>query len=390
MLARRAGPLAALVAAVFLAHLWLADRVLPDRIGDGAADRTPARMAVTFVQTLQPAAPPRQAAGWPAPAAPAVARPPQRAASAATPDADDSSGPVQVSAPELPDFLRDDSPPVAMPAARAAEVSAAAVAGPVRPPASAASGIAAAAVAAAVTDAAAFEWPPSTRLSYRLTGHYRGPVEGQAQVEWLRSGTRYQVFMDLSIGPSFAPLMSRRVSSHGEVTAQGLHPQRYDEETKVVLAAPRRLAIHMDDSSVLLPNGSRRPRPPGLQDSASQFVQLTWLFTTQPALLQAGLSITLPLALPRQVEPWIYDVVGPETLFTPAGPVEAVHVKPRRVARPGVDMTAEIWVAPSLQYLPVRILIRQDAETWIDLNIERLPEQAAPSVSPEQPRRPPP
>jgi hypothetical protein len=37
-----------------------------------------------------------------------------------------------------------------------------------------------------------------------------------------------------------------------------------------------------------------------------------------------------------------------------------------------------MWVAPSLQYLPVRLLIRQDAETYIDLLIERLPEQAAP------------
>ena len=224
----------------------------------------------------------------------------------------------------------------------------------------------------------AFEWPPSTRLSYRLTGNYRGPVEGQAQVEWLRSGARYQVFMDLSIGPAFAPLMSRRVSSNGDVTVQGLQPRRYDEETKVVLMAPRRSSIQMDDASVLLADGSRRPRPPGLQDSASQFVQLTWLFTTQPDLLQPGRSITLPLALPRQVEPWIYDVVGNETLLTPAGAVDTVHVKPRREARPGVDMTAEIWVAPSLQYLPVRIVIRVDAQTHIDLDIERLPEQAEP------------
>jgi hypothetical protein len=70
--------------------------------------------------------------------------------------------------------------------------------------------------------AADFEWPPSTRLSYRLTGNYRGPVEGRAKVEWLRSGTRYQVHMELSVGPEFSPLMSRRVSSEGEITSEGL------------------------------------------------------------------------------------------------------------------------------------------------------------------------
>jgi hypothetical protein len=171
--------------------------------------------------------------------------------------------------------------------------------------------------------------------------------------------------------------MSRRVSSEGQITDQGLAPRRYDEETQVLLMSPRRLVVDMGASSVTLANGSRAERPAGLQDSASQFVQLTWLFTTRPELLQTGRSIVLPLALPRSVEPWTYDVVGSEMLRTPAGAVLAVHVKPRREPRPGGDLTAEIWVAPSLQYLPVRILIRQDADTWIDLTVDRLPEQAA-------------
>ncbi|MDQ2779555.1 MAG: DUF3108 domain-containing protein, partial [Pseudomonadota bacterium] len=234
----------------------------------------------------------------------------------------------------------------------------------------------------AAADNPAFEWPPSTRLDYKLTGNYRGPVEGQAQVEWLRQGQRYQVFMDLSIGPAFAPLFSRRVSSEGLIGAEGLHPQRYDEVTTAVFIAPRRKRIDLADDLIHLPERDAVPRPAGVQDSASQFVQLTWLFTTRPALLRAGSHVTIPLALPRRVEPWIYDVLETETLPTPAGPVEAVHVKPRREANPGHDPTAEVWVAPSLQYLPVRILIRQDAETYLDLVIERLPQQAAdPAVS---------
>lgn len=221
----------------------------------------------------------------------------------------------------------------------------------------------------------AFDWPPSTRLSYRLTGNARGPVEGQARVEWLRAGTRYQVFLEASVGPSFAPLMSRRESSEGEVTPEGLSPRRYEMEMKVLLRNPRRTVIVMGSEQVQLPNGQTLPRPSGLQDAVSQFVHLTWLFTVQPELLTPGRSIELPLALPRRVEPWVYEVVGSETLYTEAGAVEAVHVRPRRAARPG-DYTAEMWVAPSLQYLPVRIVVRQDAETYIDLALQRLPQQA--------------
>ena len=223
-----------------------------------------------------------------------------------------------------------------------------------------------------------FAWPPSTRLSYTLTGHYRGPVEGQAQVEWLLQGARYQVHMDLSIGPAFAPLASRRASSEGLVSPQGLQPRRYDEVTRALLRQAQHLTVWLDEDRVRLANGRVEARPAGVQDSASQFVHLTWLFTTQPALLQAGQSVALPLALPRQLEPWVYDVVGAQTLATPAGDVQTFHVKPRRPPRPGNDLTAEIWVAPSLQYLPVRIVIRQDADTYLDLLIARLPQQAAP------------
>jgi len=95
-------------------------------------------------------------------------------------------------------------------------------------------------------------------------------------------------------------------------------------------------------------------------------------------LLQAGETIAFPLALPRQVDVWTYDVLATELLDTPAGPIDAVHVKPRREAKAGGDLTAEVWFAPSLQYLPVRLLIRQDADTYLELSLERLPLQAAP------------
>ena len=54
-----------------------------------------------------------------------------------------------------------------------------------------------------------------------------------------------------------------------------------------------------------------------------------------------------------------------------------MHVRPRREPRPGVELTAEMWVAPTLQYLPARIVIRQDADTWVDMLIASLPLQAA-------------
>jgi hypothetical protein len=344
-----------LVAALHLAGItwWPADR-----FGLGEGDAAPPRMVVSFVRELLPAAPP-------------VVPPPvsTRVLKAAAPRAAASAVPI-APIPPSDESLRAAVPPAVPPAAALPEIAAAL--GPVAADALA--------PAAAGAPSLGFEWPPSTRLTYLLTGNYRGPVEGQARVEWRLSGERYQVELELEVGPPFAPLVTRQIMSDGLVTAEGLAPRRYDEETRIALRPARRLSIALDADRVVLPSGREVPRPAGVQDSASQFVQMTWLFTTQPQLLRPGFTLDLPLALPRLVETWTYEVVGVERLETLAGEIEAVHVRPRRPPRPpgapALELAAEFWVAPTLQNLPVRIVIRQDDETYVDLRLHRLPQQA--------------
>jgi hypothetical protein len=327
-------------------HGLLLPALWPARLGGGAApDGRPARLAVQFLQVLQPtepAAPTRRLAGHAGRVAAAV---PGLAASAA--------GAVGAEPPALAALL---PLPEVLPAPAGPMAAAPAVAAASAPP-----------------DATAFDWPPSTRLSYRVVGDVQGPVEGHARVEWLRQGLRYQVHLDLSV----ALLATRRVSSDGLITPAGLSPRRYDEETRILLREPRRVAIDLGPVELRLADGRVLPRPEGVQDSASQFVQMTWLFNARPELLQPGQTVGFPLALPRRVEPWVYDVVGLVTVDTPAGELAAVHVRPRQEAGTG-DLTAELWVAPSLQHLPVRMLIRQGQRATLELLLERLPEQAAP------------
>ena len=64
----------------------------------------------------------------------------------------------------------------------------------------------------------------------------------------------------------------------------------------------RRVSIHFQPEGVVLANGQRRERWPGVQDTASQFVQLTYLFTTRPELLKVGGTVEVPLALPRSMD----------------------------------------------------------------------------------------
>lgn len=362
---RRATGLA-IVAGVLAVHACVADHMAGRMSELGADAAMPQRVEVVYVRDMEISAPPRFAPA--PPAAPALRKRRLAAAPAASAPASASSSPVERLAEATPEPPPPE-PVVAEPAAPEAPTAAVAQASE--------RAASAAMPSAAAASGPAFQWPASTRVSYTLSGNYRGEINGNAQVEWVRLGeSRYQVRLDVTVGLDFAPLLTRKMTSEGQLTPAGLVPERYDEDSKVAFRDRRRSTIRFEPEGIVLPDGRRVDRRDGVQDAASQFVQLTYLFTTRPELLVPGNSVDIALALPRNVDRWIYDVVAQETLATPFGSVDAVHLKPRRVAAKGGDLTAEIWFAPSLAYLPVRIRIRQDAETFIDLVIQRKPQLA--------------
>ena len=66
------------------------------------------------------------------------------------------------------------------------------------------------------------------------------------------------------------------------------------------------------------PTAARVPRPPGVQDSASQFVELGHRFATGKDVLEVGRSVSYWMARPGGVDLWTYDIVGKEMLQSPA------------------------------------------------------------------------
>ena len=377
-----------LVLAVLGVHGCVTQQVV-ERMADVTAKQgMPARIEVAYVREMVLATPPPPAAAPAAPPPVARARAPRPARKASEPEpatvvasADmPADAPNAPDAPEAPDAAQTAALAGAEPLPPPQAVAAASAAAEAASEPTSAAAVAAAAPASAAASAAApaaFEWPASTRLGYLLTGYYRGEVSGSAQVEWVRAGARYQVHLDLVVGPSGAPLITRRMTSDGEITAQGLAPRRYDQDTKVILRDRNRATVLFEPGTVVLANGERRDSVPGLQDTASQFVQLTYVFSTRPDLLKVGDTVNIPLALPHKVDVWTYDVADEETLQTSFGALPTFHLKPRRKAeRRAGELSAEIWFAPQLRYLPVRIRIEQDAGAFLDLMIDRRPEIA--------------
>lgn len=254
-------------------------------------------------------------------------------------------------------------------AARAEQARQAQAAAEAAAAASAAQQVASAPVAPAsepAADSAALDsWPTDTRLSYRLDGQFRsGPLFGDARVQWQREGDKYQVRLDVRI----QVFGTQVLTSQGEVTPDGLLPRAYEE-----LRPGKRRSAQLGDAVVVLENGRTAPRPPGVQDTASQFVELSHRFATGKDRLEVGRTVSLWLARPGAVDRWTYDIVEREMLRTPTlGTVEAFHLKPRPIGNPRGNITAEMWFAPSLQYLPVRIKVIMGTEAYLDLLVDHI------------------
>ena len=254
-------------------------------------------------------------------------------------------------------------------AALASAADAASVAPAASAPASAALAAASAPASAAVP-AFVKDWPADTQLRYALGGNFRGELHGDARVLWQHEGARYQASVQLDVGL----LLSMNLTSQGRITPQGLAPAVYEEQVR-----QRRRSLRLEDEDIRLNSGERVPRPAGVQDAASQFVELSHQLATGRVRAEPGARIQLWLARPGGVDEWAYDVVGEETLQLPQlGAVRAIHLKPRPLAKagdaaqPGKGIVAEIWFAPTLQYLPVRILLTQGEGTFVDLLVKTI------------------
>lgn len=376
LIGRRAFRFAGIVALVLTMHA-LSLRWLAEMLHGPVPLKTMADPM--FTRVLQPEAPPPvvAAAESPAPApAPRTrtiqparkASAPKRAASRPEPPASEAAADAEV----LPMPMQEAAGPAEAPASAAASASPgeSVAAESTAAPASATASAPEQAVASAAAPTASVPavgnldtWPVDTRVVYRLTGYYRGDLTGSGRVQWQRQDDRYQVRVDLDFG-----LFGYSFMSQGEVAATALLPRAYQEQSP-----NRTRVVRMDPDRIVLNDGRTIDKPGAVQDTASQFVEIAHRLATGQAKLEVGQSTHIYLARPGGVDEWVYDVVGREVIATPnLGNVEAFHLKPRPITKPRGPFTAEMWYAPTLQYLPARIRVNMGTEAHVDLVVDRI------------------
>ncbi len=205
---------------------------------------------------------------------------------------------------------------------------------------------------------AAFDVPGPVRLHYRVTARTRiGTLEGASQLHWRHDGSEYEARLELS-----APLLPTRTQhSAGRITAEGLAPLRFSDKARSEEAA------HFDRDRGRVSFSSNRPDVPllpGAQDRLSVLLQLSAMAAGEPALLRLGATVGIQTAGTRDAEVWVFAVEAEEQLQLPGGAIATLKLT--RQPRKEYDQKVELWLAPGMAYVPVRLRLTQANGDWVD------------------------
>jgi len=204
----------------------------------------------------------------------------------------------------------------------------------------------------------AYAVPGSVRLHYRVELHKSVlSLRGTGQLDWHHDGRNYEAVLEVEV-----PVVYHRIQrSTGVITAEGLAPVRFSDRTR------SEEATHFQRDQGKVTFSSNRPDlpwVPGMQDRLSVMLQLGALIAGAPSKYPPGTSVTIDTAGTRDAEPWIFNVEGEEALDLPGGKVSGVKLT--RHPRKEYDVQVELWLAPGMAYVPVRLRLTQPNGDWVD------------------------
>ena len=156
--------------------------------------------------------------------------------------------------------------------------------------------------------------------------------------------------------------ISRR--STGKVTANGLRPESFAELRNGKLKRSAR--FDWDKGTALLTDEQNQHTvalPQNTWDQASFAYNFAFA-----GLEKATFDVNLTDG--RRIQHYEYSVVGKETLDTPLGRLETIHVK--KVQPPGDKRGFDAWISLAHQNLPVRIRVVEKDGTAFDSIVARI------------------
>jgi hypothetical protein len=208
--------------------------------------------------------------------------------------------------------------------------------------------------------------PPSADLAYTIKARQGGlTISGNALVQWTTGPGKYSVVTETR-----AMLVGKILDekSEGAIDQYGLAPVTFTEKrfrkeaTTASFDRPAKKISFTDSTNTY-------PIKGGEQDRASAVWQLISVARGTPARFKTGSSWTFFVAGQQDAEPWTFKVGKREKIRTPLGEMNALHVV--KAPPPNTKgQQVDIWLAPSLEWYPVRLRIADDKGEYIEQTLE--------------------
>ncbi|NML33269.1 DUF3108 domain-containing protein [Paraburkholderia antibiotica] len=253
--------------------------------------------------------------------------------------------------------------PAAAPASEAAASAPAAAASATAGAGANANGNAASAPAAASAVQASkgvkFAVPPSAELEYDT--FYNGVRNAPGTIHWASNAQGYEMIVSVPL-PFVGPFV---FSSHGGIDAFGLAPAQYSE--KRGHRAEDIAIFNRDEKKIgFTRTPTTLPLPDGAQDRFSVVMQLASLVRGDPNAYTPGVTRQFFVVDSDSGENWPIETIGDETIRAAQGYLQTRHFK-RLPRHDGDQRRIDVWLAPSLGWLPARILQTEPNGTQFEL-----------------------
>ncbi|SDQ24394.1 Protein of unknown function [Paraburkholderia fungorum] len=251
----------------------------------------------------------------------------------------------------------------AQPATAASDAaSAAGTANTANPGANASTGAASAPVAASAPQASSgvkFSVPPSAEMQYDT--FYNGVRNAPGTIHWTSNAKGYEMIVSVPL-PFVGPFV---YSSRGRIDAFGLAPDQYSEK-RGRRAEDIAIFNRTDKKIGFTRTPDTLPLTDGAQDRFSMVMQLASLVRGDPSAYKPGVTRQFFVVDNNSGENWPVETIGDETIRTDQGYLETRHFK--RLPRHDGDLRRiDVWLAPSLGWLPARIVQTEPNGTQFEL-----------------------
>ncbi|MBN3789917.1 DUF3108 domain-containing protein [Burkholderia sp. Ac-20353] len=225
--------------------------------------------------------------------------------------------------------------------------------------AASAGGASGAATAGPASNGVKYAVPPSGDLQY--DAFYNGMQNSTGTIHWRTDGQTYELSVTMPV-PFVGPF---RYRSQGRIDAFGIAPDRYVEQRG---KRPEDIAIFNREirQVVFTRTPDNVPLPDGAQDRFSMLMQLAGLVRGNPDKYRPGVTQQFFVIDNNSGETWPIAVIGDEQVQTASGFIATRHFM-RLPRHDGDTRRIDMWLAPSLGWLPARLVQTEPNGTQIEL-----------------------